>query len=166
MPAHTFTHTSTVPASPEQVWARVVTAAGINDEMWPIMTMRLPRSSGVDSIEDIEVGERVGRAWLRLFGVFPFEYDDLMVAELDPGRRFLETSTMFSMRRWEHERTLSADAAGCRLSDRVTFEPRLAVPGLAPLLTRVLAAFFAHRHRRLIRHFGRPDQRLRAAEQG
>ena len=64
---------------------------------------------------------------------------------------------MASMRTWEHERTLTADGARRTLvHDRVRFEPRgpiTAIPGLSGLLGRVLARFFAHRHRKLRRHF-------------
>ncbi len=138
------------------VWARVVTAEGINDEMRPWMTMSLPQGASGLSIDEVRVGEPLGRAWLRLFGVIPFDYDALTVAELDPGRRFHEKSTMLSMRRWEHERTLSALGESTRVHDRVTFEPRLPIPGVASLLRRILRAFFGHRHRQLQKHFGSP----------
>ena len=35
-----------------------------------------------------------------LLRVLPVEYDDLTIAELEPGRRFLERSTMMTLRRW------------------------------------------------------------------
>lgn len=57
----------------------------------------------------------------------------LSIAELDPGTRFHEKSTMLSMRRWEHERTLiEVDGDRTEVRDRVTFERRVAV--LGPLL--------------------------------
>lgn len=143
---------SVINAARTDVWARVVTPAGINDEMRPWMTMSMPRGSGELTVETVPIGEPIGKAWLRLFGVVPFDYDALTIAELDPGTRFHEKSTMLSMRRWEHERTLTAVTAGTtRVDDRLTFEPRVAL--LGPLMRRVVAAFFAHRHRRLARHF-------------
>jgi ligand-binding SRPBCC domain-containing protein len=60
---------------------------------------------------------------------------------------------MMSMRRWEHERTLTPVPGGTRVHDRVTFQPRLPVPVLASLLTRMVDAFFKHRHRRLRSYF-------------
>ena len=50
--------------------------------------------------------------------------DHLTIVELDPGRRFLERSTMLSIRRWEHERTLVERDGGCEVTDRVTFQMR------------------------------------------
>ncbi|TXL57365.1 SRPBCC family protein [Aeromicrobium terrae] len=153
MAAKIFERTSLVPAGVDQVWARVVTPEGINDEMRPWMTMTMPRAARGLTVETVPVGQPLGRAWLRLFGVVPFDYDHLTIAQLEPGRRFHEVSTMLSMRQWEHERTLTAVGDETEVRDRITFEPRLPVPGLAAILARVLRAFFGHRHRRLVRHF-------------
>jgi ligand-binding SRPBCC domain-containing protein len=153
----TFERTSVVEAPREAVWARIVTPRGINDEMMPLLRMAMPRGRRGLTVDTVEVGRKVGRCRLYLFGIVPFDHDDLMLAELEPGHRFLERSTMASMRTWEHERTLTADGARRTLvHDRVRFEPRgpiAAVPGLPGLLERVIGRFFAHRHRKLRRHF-------------
>lgn len=154
MASRTFDRTCRVEAPRAAVWERVVTPEGINDEMRPWMTMRTPRGAGDLTIDSVVLGQPIGRAWLWLFGVLPFDYDHLSIAELDPGRRFLERSTMLSMKRWQHERTLTDDGPEATLvHDRITLEPRVPIPGLAGLLARVLGAFFTHRHRRLRRHF-------------
>ncbi|WP_433786158.1 hypothetical protein ACQPX6_05950 [Actinomycetospora sp. CA-101289] len=150
-----FERSSVVAAPPDVVWRRVVTPAGIDDEMRPWMSMTLPRADL--AVDTVCVGEPVGRAWLRLFGVVPFDYDDLVVTELEPGRRFLEESSMASMRRWVHERTVEAAPRGTAVTDRVALTPRAPLVVLGPLLRRVVSAFFAHRHRRLQRHFGRAE---------
>ena len=110
--------------------------------MMPLLRMAMPRGARGLTVDTVEVGRKVGRCRLYLFGIVPFDHDDLMLAELEPGRRFLERSTMASMRTWEHERTLTADGARRTLvHDRVRFEPRgpiAAVPGLPGLLERVL----------------------------
>lgn len=149
----TIEHHIEVAAAAPAVWARVVDPEGINYEMRPWMTMRMPRGATELTVETIPLGRPVGRAWLRLFGVIPFDYDHLTIVELEPGSRFLERSTMLSMRHWEHERTLTPVAGGTRVNDRVTFQPRLPIPGLTPLLARVVDAFFKHRHRRLKKFF-------------
>ena len=141
-----------VAATPDAVWRRVVTPAGVGDEMWPWMTMTMPRADL--AVDTVRLGEPVGRAWLRLFGVVPFDFDDLVVTELEPGRRFLEESSMGSMRRWVHERTVEDAPHGTSVTDRVTFAPRAPLVVLGPLLRRVISAFFAHRHRRLRQYFG------------
>jgi ligand-binding SRPBCC domain-containing protein len=142
-----FERTSRVRADPATVWRRAVSPAGINDEMRPWMTMALPPEKTID---DVPLGVPAGRVWLRLGGLVPFEYDDLVVTELEPGRRFREESSMATMRRWVHERTVEPGAdGGTIVTDRVAFEPRIA--WLGPLLRPMVEAFFAHRHRRLVR---------------
>jgi ligand-binding SRPBCC domain-containing protein len=146
---------SDVAAPIDLVWQRVVSPAGINDEMRPWMTMSMPRGTEDLTIDSIDLGVPLGRAWIRLFGLLPIDYDRLSLVALEPGRSFHEKSTMLSMRSWQHERTLMPVTDGVTsLHDRVTFEPRWFMRLSAGLLHRLLAAFFAHRHRRLARHFG------------
>jgi ligand-binding SRPBCC domain-containing protein len=59
---------------------------------------------------------------------------------------------MLSMSVWEHKRRLTPAGDGCRVADRLSFEPR--VPGSGPLLERIVLATFRHRHRRLRSAFG------------
>ena len=145
---------SIVDAPAEQVWARVVTPEGINDEVRPWMTMSMPRGAKSLTVDDVPIGETIGRAWLRLFGVVPFDYDRLTIAELVPGRSFDEQSTMMSMRRWRHQRSVSPDGDGKALvHDRITFQLRAPLRPLTPIVAAGLRALFGHRHRRLQRHF-------------
>ena len=148
-------HRSVVCAPVDLVWARVVTPEGINDEMLPWMTMSPPRGTTL-RVDALEIGVPLGRFWLRLFGVLPFDYDRMTIAELEPGRRFHEKSSMLSMRRWEHERIVEpAGETETLVIDRVSLEARL--PFLTPVFARMIGWFFGHRHRRLARYF---DQRL------
>jgi len=143
-----ITVSSVVAADRERVWARVTDPAGINDEMWPLMRMTIPRGVEDFGLDDPSPG-RIGRSWVLLFGLVPFDYDDLNLVRVEPGRGFLERSSMLSQRLWEHERTLEPLGEGCRVTDRVAWEPRLPLPGawLRPLIR----AIFNHRHRRLRR---------------
>jgi hypothetical protein len=140
------------------VWARAVSPEGINDELRPWIRMTMPASLRGKTIDDVEAGQPLGRSWLLLFGVIPFDYDELALAELEPGRRFLERSTMLSMRRWEHERTVEPRGKGaCEITDRIAFElrrPLALVPGLPGAVRAILTRLFAHRHRRLGRYYG------------
>jgi hypothetical protein len=85
-------------APSEQVWERIITPEGINDELRPWMTMSMPRGAKSLTVDTIPIGTPIVRCWMRLFGVLPFDYDHLMIAELFPGRGFHEESTMLSMR--------------------------------------------------------------------
>ena len=143
---------SELQAPPEAVWARVASLEGINHELGPWMRMTAPRGAELSSAT-VPLGRRWFRSWILLFGVIPFDYDDLCLERIDPGEGFLERSTMLSARRWEHERTLQPlEDGGTRVTDRVAFEPRL--PGTARAHRAVIARIFRHRHRRLGRFFG------------
>ena len=149
---HVVEQESVLAAPPEAVWERVSTFEGVNDELRPLMRMTAPpRVRRLDPSE-IVLGERIFCSWVLLFGVIPIDYDDLTLIALEPGRGFHERSRMLSMGVWEHERTLEPDGAGCRVRDRLRFEPR--VPGTGGLLERIVTATFRHRHRRLRRRFG------------
>jgi ligand-binding SRPBCC domain-containing protein len=141
-------------APPESVWARAVSLEGINHELGPWMRMTAPRGAEL-SPNAAPLGRRWFRSWILLLGVLPFDYDDLCVERIDPGRGFLERSRMLSASVWEHERTLEPlGERATRLTDRVRFAPRLAAT--ARLHRAVIAAIFRHRHRRLESFFGAP----------
>jgi ligand-binding SRPBCC domain-containing protein len=134
------------------VWERVSTAQGVNDELWPLLRMTAPKSLREGGLAQVEVGRRICRSFVLLLGVLPVDYDDITLVRLEPPAGFLERSKMLSQRVWEHERTLEEVPGGCVLSDRITYVPRLPVPGRA--LHPLYAGVFRHRHRRLRRRFG------------
>jgi len=144
---------SVVPAPAGAVWERVITDEGINHELGPWLRMTMPPGLRGATIDDVAVGVPLGRSWLLALRVLPVDYDDLCLAELEPGTRFLERSSMLSMSLWQHERvveSLGGDTA--QVTDRVRFELRSlpgAIPGAARLAKWVVRRLFAHRHRRL-----------------
>jgi ligand-binding SRPBCC domain-containing protein len=146
-----LTTTSRIAAPPRAVWERVITADGIRDEMRPWIRMTLP--ADIDSLdpETVPLGEPLGRSWLLAFGFIPFDYDEICLVRIEPGRSFLERSRMLSQRVWEHERTITDAPGGCTVTDRVAWEPRGPLP--ARWAKPVIGWFFRHRHRRLRRHF-------------
>jgi hypothetical protein len=75
--------------------------------------------------------------------------------ELERGRGFVEESPMGSMRLWRHERRIvdAPDPDAVVLSDRLTFEPRVA-RGLVRWFIRYA---FTHRHAVLRAHFPPPS---------
>jgi ligand-binding SRPBCC domain-containing protein len=153
------TATTQLGAPAPDVWAHATTEEGVNDELRPVMRMTMPKAFKGKRIDDVEVGEPLGRSWVLLFGVIPFDYDDLCLVELEPGTRFLERSQMLSMRMWQHEREVVPEGAGCRLTDRVSFElrrPLVWIPGMSRVAAAMIRRVFAHRHRRLVARWGSP----------
>jgi ligand-binding SRPBCC domain-containing protein len=152
---HALEQSSRLPAPAADVWARAVTEGGINDELRPLLRMTFPRELRGKTIDEVEVGVPLGRSWILLGGLVPVDFDDLCLAELDAGRRFLERSRTSSFAVWQHERIVEPEGDGrCRVTDRLAFELRSAVawiPGMARLARAIVGALFRHRHRRLAR---------------
>ncbi|EHP40171.1 hypothetical protein OR16_27227 [Cupriavidus basilensis OR16] len=119
-----FELASSLPIPASQAWQRATTSGGINDELFPWLRMTAPPAMRGKAIDELPLGERLGRSWLLAFGMLPVEVDDIMLAEVGPGYRFKETSRMLSMRSWVHERTIQDTPGGCEVHDRLTFELR------------------------------------------
>jgi ligand-binding SRPBCC domain-containing protein len=143
------TFTSRVTASPEEVWAHVITMAGVNAELWPLLQMTAPREASDLDISAMPLGRTAFRSWVLLFGMLPIDRSDLTILSVAPGH-FLERSPMWSQELWQHERTIEAAEGGCTITDRLTFSPRFA----GPVIDRFVGVLFRHRHAVLRRTFG------------
>jgi hypothetical protein len=161
-PAGTVEVSSRLAAPAEAVWAAAISEEGINHELRPLLRMTMPPELRGKTIDDVAVGEPLGRSWILLFGLLPVDYDDLRLAELEPGRRFLERSSMLSMRVWQHERTVEpVGPSACEVTDRLGFElrrPLAWIPGSSRVAGAIVSALFRHRHRRLTERFGSSSQ--------
>jgi ligand-binding SRPBCC domain-containing protein len=151
MPACQFAFSSRLAAAPETVWAHAMSIRGVNRELFPLARMTCPRDLGRD-LTHLPLGRRAFRSWILAAGLVPIDYDDLTFVELEPGRRFLERSSMMSQREWCHERTVEPAECGSILTDRVRFVPRL--PALGAVFLPVFRLSFRLRHWNLRRLFG------------
>jgi ligand-binding SRPBCC domain-containing protein len=148
-----FAIASWLAAPRDAVWAHATSMRGVNQELWPLAQMTHPRDvTSIGAVGDAPVlGQRLFRSWILAFGVLPIDYDDLTLVELEPGRRFLEHSSMATQREWIHERVLHEAEGGTILTDAVSFVPRIA--WLGPLFQSVFVLAFRLRHRNLRRRF-------------
>jgi hypothetical protein len=154
-----FEVASELAAGADEVWAHATSPAGVNYEMSPWLHMTFPHGMG-NVTEGWVPGRTLFRSWLFVVGVLPLDYDDVAFVAVEPGRRFQERSMLLSQRVWEHERVIEplaadspwAPARGCRVTDRLGFEPRIAA--LGAIYEGIFRQVFAHRHRRLRKRFG------------
>lgn len=139
-----------VPTSVDEVWAWSTSIRGIQAEMWPILKITFPK--GLKHIDkDTALGKPLCRCHFLLLGIFPMDMSKLTFVELVPGHRFVEQSPLFSMRMWRHERVVTRNGNGARVTDNLTFSPRF-----APAVVRwFVKRFFEHRHSVLARTFVR-----------
>jgi ligand-binding SRPBCC domain-containing protein len=135
----------------EQLWTVISTMQGVNAELAPWLRMSVPVEVRGKSLADIRLGEVAFESWLLALGLLPFDRHRLCLIELERGRGFVERSSSWLQRIWQHERTLETIAGGTEIRDRVTFEPRIGL--LAPVVQMVVARLFRHRHARLRARF-------------
>jgi ligand-binding SRPBCC domain-containing protein len=147
--SQTIQRTSRLPVSAERAWRHATSMPAINREIAPWLRMTYPAALAGLTLDDprVMLGEPLFTSWVLAGGLVPVERMALTLTELDRGHRFVEESRMTGMRSWRHARTIAAVEGGCELRDEVTFAAPIA--RLEPTFARVLAAFFAHRHRRL-----------------
>ena len=139
-------------ATPADVWARCTSVQGVARELSPWFRMTFPR--GIEDLTppNVELGKRSFRSWMLLFGVLPVDFDDVTFVEVEPGRRFVERSSMASQRVWLHERIVEPCGGDTLITDRLEWEGRL--PGAELVFAAVVPQVFAWRHRQLKRNFG------------
>lgn len=147
---------SELAADRSTVWAVVSTMEGVNAELGPWIRMTHPAELSSIADLDVQPGQVVHRSWLLVGGLLPIDRHALALERVLPGGGFDEESTSWLQRRWRHERRVATtEAGGCVVTDRLVVEPRL--PLARPLVERVVAALFRHRHRRLVARFGSPS---------
>jgi hypothetical protein len=152
VPVHAFEIASDLATPSEVVWQHAMSLDGVNRELMPLVRMTVPRGLAGATLDDVPLGQRLGRSWLLLLGLVPVDYDDLTIVEREPGRRFFEQSTMLTQSRWWHERIVEPLPGGCRIVDRLRWQGR--VRPFGALFRLAVPLLFRHRHRRLCRRFG------------
>lgn len=145
----TLSFESTLAARPEAVWAWITSFDCIAKEMAPMLKMSTPK--GVGDIEPtFQPGVPMFHSWISLGGILPIDFSDLTLLSLTPGVGFVEQSRMGSMRLWRHERAICPVESGCRITDKLEFEPRFG----GRLAVALVKRFFDHRHNMLRKHLG------------
>jgi ligand-binding SRPBCC domain-containing protein len=142
---------STLRASAETVWAHATSMRGVNEELAPWVRMTVPRRARGKSIADAPPGREAFASVLLAFGVVPFDVHHLTLESVDTGH-FIEESWSWLNRRWRHERTVDPAGEGCVVTDRVTFDPRVARGAI--VVMPIVRRLFEHRHRVLRARFG------------
>ena len=153
-----FERCSVLAAPAPQVWARVATMDGVNDELAPLVRMTHPPALGsLADLPDGVVGRVAFGSWLLAAGVVPIDRHALRLLAVEQrgplGGGFVEDSTSWLQARWLHERDVDAVEAGtCRVTDRLLVVPRLRAT--RPVVAAVVPRIFEHRHRVLRKRFG------------
>ncbi len=138
--------TSRVECPARELWPIVTSAAGVNAELKPLITMTFP-PSGFD-FASAPLSQPLFTSWILLFGFLPFDRHTFLLKEIGP-LHFVETSHTLLQKLWRHERYLTAQGDRTDVRDVVTVAPRLSI--MQPLTDCIVATIFRHRHKRLAR---------------
>ena len=142
----TFTISSEIPVAAEQFW-QAQTLATVNAELQPLYRMTAPPEALRAPISEWARHGNAVDSWILFGGVFPVDRHRFGTVRFTAPTTFVETSSSWLNRRWRHERSALATGGGCRITDTITFEPRLAL--LGPLQKVLYQQAFRHRHGRL-----------------
>lgn len=155
MPAEfSFEVESRLNAPAARVWSAAATMAGVNYELAPLVRMTAPAQFRAAPIDEWEARPALFRSWILLGCWLPWDLHSFGMEALEPGRAFREKSSSWQQREWRHDRSVEPlEADSCLVRDRVRFRPRFGPAGRLAL--PIFRAIFRHRHRRLLRRFGR-----------
>jgi ligand-binding SRPBCC domain-containing protein len=136
-----------------EVWAVASTMDGVNAELGPLVRMTVPKGAAG------RIGDGVSfRSWLLALGILPLDRHSLVVERVIDGGGFDEESTSWLQQRWRHERRITDHGDGTStVADHLVVVPRIAIS--RSLVATMVGQVFRHRHRRLVRRFGTPEDR-------
>lgn len=138
------TLTTSLPCTPDKVWAHLQTPALLMHIVWPIIRF-IPK--GRKRVPKVWApGEY--RFWMWLFGVVPLGWQAVVISEPAPegNARFIRDNGYGPLiRRWDHLITIAPGKNGTTIyTDRVIIEAGI----LTPLVENFARVFYFHRQRR------------------
>ena len=133
-----------------EVWKRVASWEGVNDELGPWVYMSHPGE--FPRVDDVPAdGRSHFTSVLLLLGVVPVERHRLALREVVREQFFDEVSSNLTMRIWSHRRDVRDIPNGVEVTDQCSFTPRS--PLLGPPLLWLYQRIFRRRHHRLRAYF-------------
>jgi ligand-binding SRPBCC domain-containing protein len=147
-----FEISSTLGAPRTEVWTHAGSMAGVNAELAPWIRMTYPPEAATLEGVEVPLGQPLFRSLLLLFGVLPVDLHTLILERVEPLVGFGEASHSLLQRRWIHRRQIEPADGGCRITDRIEYETRLPLLGVA--LAPFIRFLFRQRHRYLRQRFG------------
>ncbi len=145
LPLHyTFAVSTDLSMPAETFWASQ-SLATVNLELGPLVRMTFPAEILHQPITSWPQHVQKLKSWILFLGIIPVDRHLFETIQLVGERTFVEQSSSWLSRQWRHERVVQETPAGCRVTDIISFDPRL--PILGPLQKAIYLAAFRHRHR-------------------
>lgn len=149
MQTFSFSISSELHASKEQVWRDIFDMKKINEELFPLARMTYPKD--INWIHPVETKQVLFGSWILLFGVLPVDQHFLRFEEVKEGTGFHEYSYSIMHHFWRHQRNLETKGQKTILTDEVEFAPQ--APALGLLMKAMYKLVFRNRHRQLRKRY-------------
>jgi hypothetical protein len=121
--------------------------ATVNAELHPTYRMSAPPELLDRPIAEWPAKPDGLKSWILYRGLIPVDRHLFGTIAFPAPTTFVETSSSWLNRVWRHERTVQPMGAGCEVTDKVSFEPRLAF--LGPWQKALYIMAFRRRHANL-----------------
>jgi hypothetical protein len=131
---------------PDELWGEQ-SIATVNHELGPWIQMSAPAAWHSLKLKDWTGDGPFFKSWILLLGLIPLDRHAFGSLDLSQRMRFVETSSSWVNRVWQHERVVKEIPAGCEVIDMVSFTPRL--PFVSVMLHPIYTLVFNHRHTKL-----------------
>lgn len=148
-----LTFFSPLSISPSDFWAQQ-SFATVNCELGPWIHMTAPKAWQALRLADWQGGDVRFVSWVLFLGVLPVDRHRFGAFSFQPELGFVEDSSSWVMRTWQHARTVQAHGTGCTVQDTIAFQPRIGF--LSSLLRPIYSRVFRHRHARLAKRYASP----------
>lgn len=146
-----FSNSSELSARAEEVLP-TLTLRGLNAELWPWVRMTAPEEFTQLPLEQWPAQTALFKSWILLLGILPMDRHAFYLESVTSGSGFAERSSSVVNAQWNHTRVILPIAGGCRVTDTLRYQSRLALLGY--LLRPAYQLVFWWRHRRLRSWFG------------
>jgi ligand-binding SRPBCC domain-containing protein len=131
---------------PDLFWKRQ-SIATISQEMGPWLRMTAPPHYRQIQLLDWRGDNTLFASWVLLFGLIPIDRHSFEKIVFPAEREFIETSSSWNNKHWQHRRLVTATENGCSVIDELIFTPRM--HWMTPLVTLIVNMVFKNRHRNL-----------------
>ena len=151
MSAHTFSVSSDLRVSIEE-FLRTLTLDGVNAELHPLAKMTAPNDWASRSIMEMPEKQHLFQSWILFLGILPIDRHSILIESVKPNEGFTEMSSSTLNSVWRHERRVTPNQSGCRVTDTVEYQSRL--PLVGHIFKPMYRSVFLCRHRNLRARYG------------
>ena len=141
-----FEMETSLAVSPDQLASDLLLMSGVNYELSPLLKMSVPQTWAAKPISDWPVNNNIFSSTILLFGFIPIDLHRFKFLSVH-GMGFKESSKTLLNSLWSHQRTISSNGSGAKVTDVVYYKSKLGFLGY--LFKPLYQSIFAHRHKRL-----------------